>query len=93
MSQIVGVDLHPTDETSLANMIDLGLSRYLEQYEQIFIGFLMQFIQFCLQTRQCTTAQYAALNNEAASTCPFQMLAAAIVGYCGWAMHRCQRFV
>jgi len=33
MSEIVGTDLNPTEETSLASMISLGLAKHLEKYD------------------------------------------------------------
>ena len=38
MSQIVGFNLRPTGETSLASMLDLGLTKFSEQYELILFS-------------------------------------------------------
>ena len=40
MSDVVGFDLKPTEETSLNQMLEYGLSKHLEKYVPKFLSLL-----------------------------------------------------
>lgn len=43
MSEIVGVDLKPTEETSLSDMIETGIAKMVEQLEEISTAATKEF--------------------------------------------------